>query len=406
MISKGQIKQVGTIALASSILLSLLSAVAQAADSSLIESALEGKSSEETYLPSAPPKPGISKTNDLDKKSPTQSKEQKLQQSSPVIFSPPQGSAKEPDEPKAFIDQQPIHSMIRATEQKVLGVQYGVKVDKSHAVDPTYRGKPALPQVQTVTLGTPNWAIQPKKKIASGAAIPATTQAPVAVPANPAVDLEKREAVPTATLNVRISVAVPFRPQDSVWAYPYPPKPPKRIQINPIPEDKDALKQVLLQIGYSARPDTNRPYPIGGWRIIHAFETAKKKAGVGVPHTMLTMYSWVDKLYPYFESEVRELNSIEEKRAIAYDTLMADYDRIHTDIEAQSVTRGLAPIEIKVNPRGVGQYQLPAGHWWIAATRKTPGLKLYWQVPVTCSKEQVVNVQMNEANALIIGGGW
>jgi hypothetical protein len=85
---------------------------------------------------------------------------------------------------------------------------------------------------------------------------------------------------------------------------------------------------------------------------------------------------------------------------------MNDYDKTHADIEATATSRGLIPVEIKVNSLGVAQAQLPAGNWWITCTRAYPGLKFYWQVPISCAAEKIINVQMNEANALIVAGGW
>jgi hypothetical protein len=101
-----------------------------------------------------------------------------------------------------------------------------------------------------------------------------------------------------------------------------------------------------------------------------------------------------------------ELNKLEQERCEHYQQVVDDYERVHVDLESQATARGLAPIEVKINSRGIGQIQVPAGNWWIAATRKTPGLKFYWQVPVSCAENQTINIQLNEANALICGGGW
>jgi hypothetical protein len=361
----------------------------------------------------------------------------------------PKDASENIPEPNGSIEQ-PIHSAIPYHQPRVpvFEIDYGKeKTDKTFAIDPTYRGKPALPSVPTVTFGKPSWAIPGKKQIAVGA--PAAPLAPATMPpaavgqvnpaainpaaanpiaappaGNPAVS---NPAAPSTIsgqpgtalkgqqpqqpelyeLNVRILTDEKFSKKDTLWAYPFPPKLPKQVLTMPLPESEKELKSRLLATGYTARPDLTRPYPPGGWRWIKALQSAMKKANTGYAHTMITMYPWVNKMFPYVLSECREMNLVEEKRSMRYERLSKDYEKTHIDIEAQATSGGLLPLEIKVNPRGIAQARLPAGNWWITCTRAYPGLKFYWMVPVSCAvEEKVINVQLNEANALLVAGGW
>lgn len=373
--------------------------------SSLIESALDGK------LDSSFEIPANAEAKSVDE--PQKSSQKKQKNDSAVTFAPQRARDSEDTIPPPTNVMAPaIHSLLPASQKSILRMPLGVKVGKSFAVDPTYRGKPALQKVPTVSFGTPSWAIPPKKQIAGVPVTPISIPAQGKTPPAPATvapqssSAENSSQAP-ATVNVRLlSPTNGYRPTDCVWAYPYPPKLPKQVPLTPLPEDEAPLKQMILNFGYSMRPDKTQPYPSGGWRWLHAFETARKKADMGYPHTMLTMYPWVNKIFPYVHAECVEMNKVEERRTQRYEQLAADYERLHTDLESQATTRNLTPIEIKVNFRGIGQYQLPPGHWWIAATRKTPGLKFYWQTPISCSSGQTVNVQLNESSALIIAGSW
>ena len=404
-------------------LLSLPRACAQE-QPSLIESALEGKLD---LPPTTPPVPVSKKVGSplsiktgkppLPKETTakTEAKTDKQKDNAKVTLTPP--SARESSEtfpePSALIEQ-PIHSAIPYHQPKVpiLDIRVGSeKVDKSHAIDPIYRGKPALPVVPSVTFGKPTWAIPARKQIAVGAGAAPVLPAPAAVPKTTMPVNITPSATPTQTaqlyeINVRIMTDEKFKKTDTLWAYPYPPKPPKTNFPGPLPEGEGQLKSMILSYGYTYRPDLTRPYPPNGWRWVKAFDNAMRKARTGYPHTMLTMYPWVNKMFPYVRSECREINLVEEKRAQHYELVMRDYEKAHIDIESLATSHGLIPVEIKVNGRGIAQVQLPSGNWWITCTRAYPGLKFYWQEPVSCAAEKVINVQLNEANALIIAGGW
>ncbi len=391
-------------------------ALAQGNEGSLIESALE---SEAANLRPAIQSAGTASTQNQQPEadnSGTADNEASLAESKRL------SNTAEPE----GINQLPIHSPLPSGTSTFFGKPYRVKVGKSYPLDPVYRGKPALPETPTLSVGTPSWAIPQKKKVA-GLPLnptPANSAAPVPRTENAAGQASSIQSSNSKTageagkedknkelrtLNMRFLTPRHMRPSDSIWIYPYPPKPPKQIHVAPLPEEAQALKNQILNHGYTFRPDLNRPYPAGGWRWVHAFDAGLKKSGQGLPHTMITMYPWVNKVFPFIQAECRELNKIEAQRSERYMQVMADYDRIHVDIETQAALKNLSPCEIKVNSRGIAQHQLPPGNWWIAAVRKCPGLKFYWQVPLTVSdgqNQEPLNVQFTEANALVVGGGW
>ncbi len=407
-----------------------------AEDRSLIESALDG-----TYFESKPPvkpvatspaaseqkrgsaateksKPVAKKTAETSPPAPAVTLQPVDGSKSNVVLTPPKYVEREIPAPKDEVLQSPIHSSIQANTKSIMRVPLGTKYGKTIPIDTTYRGQPAIPKTETVTVGTPSWAPVQKKKLASApvAGVTPAVVAPITVPSMPApvnktettlpAQTAKPETEAVATVNVRIQTPQHLRSTDSIWIYPYPPKPPKAPHISPLSEDPQSLKNQILQFGYSARPDLDRPYPAGGWRWVHAFQTGVKKSGQGTPHTMFTMYHWVDKVFPYILAECHELNLLEQARSERFLQVCTDYERVHTDIEAQATTKGLTPFEVKVNQRGIAQMALPPGNWWLAATRKQPGLQFYWQVPLTSNSNQPMAVQLSESNALIIGGGW
>lgn len=363
-------------------------------DSSLVESVLDLPGTEEPSPapPSVPSKSTPSYTSSSNTRSSSLSSSTKT------------AASLDPSDPENIKTQvPPIHSALPYAERKLLGVKYG----KTHNIDTTYRGTPLLPTaLPTVTVGNASWA--PKRKIAAAPApVPAPT--PVLSPgaAKTLVAPAKTESTPQfSTLNVRFLTIQNFKPTDVVYAYPYPVKPPKPVKLDPLPEAERQLKDMIMNSGYTARMDYSRPYPFGGFRWVRCYETALKKSGTHVPHTMLTVYPWVNKMFPYVLSEVRQMNQLESERNEKYLRTVADYERLNAEMESKAASEGLVPIPVKMTSRGLGHASLPAGSWWLTATRRLPGLKFYWQVPIRCSSGEAINVQFTEANALLVQGGW
>ncbi len=389
-----------------------LTSVCAEEDRSLVESALDLPGTESpSPAPSTVPAKKVSNSTNAASSQGSNSNGSGFSNSASKPFSmmsePTDRSAPE----NAKIQAPPIHSVLPYGEGTVpvLGIKYGMKYGKTHTVDPTYRGTPVLPtSVPTVTVGPAYWA--PKKKIAvAPVQAPQAVKSPVLSPTveKNGVELEKREGTPQfSTLNVRFLTIQNFKPTDVVYAYPYPVKPPKPVVLEPMPEGERQLKDMILSSGYGQRIDYSRPYPFGGYRWVRIFETALKKSGTHVPHTMLTCYPWVNKMFPYVLAEARLMNTIETERKEKYLKTVADFERLNAEMESKAASEGLVPIPVKVNSKGIGQASLPAGAWWLTATRRLPGLKFYWQVPIRCSSGDAINVQFTEANALLIHGGW
>ncbi len=212
---------------------------------------------------------------------------------------------------------------------------------------------------------------------------------------------------PGGLLSVRINVPHNTHPVDVFTAYPYPVKPP-RLAAPPsyLPVDRPSLKGLLLSSGYSARISTDKAYPTGGWRWQYAYNSALKKSKLGLPHTILTMYQWIDAIMPCVAAECRRSNEIEDARWARYQKAVDEFEQKFADIENEAVRKGLYPVEMPCRARGFSQAQVPPGSYWLTCTRKVPGLTYYWREPVEVAPGAVVNLMLTESNALEILGGW
>lgn len=326
---------------------------------------------------------------------------------------PPALRASMPD-PEAGETSQPIHTALPSSSPNhhhKNKLEKDKPADKDEPAEVQFKSS-APPAIPTVTYGTPNWAIRPR--VASS--LPAAPAAPSAAPTGPQivpvagnsqVELERRlPENDKATVNIRIVKHYHLPPDDTVMAYPWPVRPPKPIIHSKLQEKPHELKALILASGYSTRIDVTRPHPLYGWRWVHAFQAAHEKSGLGYPHTMLTMYPWVNKMTPYVVAEVKRVNAIEVDRLNEYKKVQDEYDRLHEEMENEAAAKGLVPVAIKVNRHGIGQTQLPPGNWWISATRKLPDIKFYWQVPITVGAGQTTNVQLTNLNAIVVQGGW
>ncbi len=325
-----------------------------------------------------------------------------------------------PDKPPSQSNALPIHNSFPASSRSNDGT---TKPPQASATTARFNAAP-IRVTPTVTYGAPSWA--PKRLANSlpglpvsgsvppgavkpggmtpGAVPPTTSVTPVA--GNDEIELEKRVSNDKAVLNIHIVKHYHLPPTDTVMAYPWPVRPPKPSPPNKLQEKPEELKAMIIATGYSNRIDFRRPHPLYGWRWVHAFTIAHAKSGLGYPHTILTMYPWTSQITPYVVREVKRVNALEEARLIAWKKVSDEYDQSHLELENEAAAKGLFPVEIKVGQHGIGQTSLPPGNWWISATRKLPDLKFYWQVPVTVSSSQTVNVELTNVNAIVVQGGW
>lgn len=230
------------------------------------------------------------------------------------------------------------------------------------------------------------------------------------IPLPAGAENEEGEGRTTATLTVSIRTIFGKKAVDHIGVYPAPQMPPRmKTEISPLAEDRRSLKQMLLQSGYQDRLSLDHPYPALGYRWHTAFQNALKRAGGGVPHTLLDYYPWINKMVEYVRPEVMKINKKEEARKEAYLKCIQFFQDESRDAESEAVRNNLFPLTLRVgkdSTGGFGRGEVPAGNWWVTVTRKVPGLQLYWQVPVTLEGGQVSNLVLSEDNALWIQGGW
>jgi hypothetical protein len=248
-----------------------------------------------------------------------------------------------------------------------------------------------------------------------GAVTPAFAVAPGPAPAatkttsdGPPSLFEEARTTPQqqAFLDVIIKVPHKTHPKDTFNLYPYPVKPPKSEHATLLPETEKSMKQLLLSTGYHNRMNPDKPYQLGGWRWQYCFQTAVRKSGLGVPHSIISEYAWARDITPYAQAETKKWNEFEDQRWLRYKKAVAEFERNHADIESDATQQGLVAMELPKRGYGWIQQNIPTGTWWLTATRKVPGLTYYWQVPLTAAPGEKIKIELNELNALIIEGGW
>jgi len=213
------------------------------------------------------------------------------------------------------------------------------------------------------------------------------------------------------TLLVRINTPHNKRAIDSCRVYPYPVAPPHRKgKIDKLSIADAALRDQLRTMGYLATSRNDRPYPSGGWRMQYAFKNALAKSGLGEPHTVFTMYAWLDEIVPYMRKEVIRINAIEQQREKLYQAAQQMFDEHRADLEVQAFNDGLFPHDVPLHPwhgdRTLGRVELEKTNWWIVAFHKIPGLKYYWLWPIKLSDAPEQLIELNEDNAIHIEGSW
>jgi hypothetical protein len=215
------------------------------------------------------------------------------------------------------------------------------------------------------------------------------------------------EHVRNSTVTLSISVSQNQKYVDTFYAYPYPVRPPvNQTPQMSLPTRPKALRQYLLNSGYSMRLPRDRPYQTFGLRWNTALDNALKRHGGRMPMTIFGLYQWVDEMIPYVIPEVKRINAIEQDRTRRYNKATYEYQRDHTEVESEATRLGLTPQEIRINRKRTGTAQLPEGTWWIAGTHKVPGLTYYWQIPVSLTANDSQSFKLTEDNAIFIEGGW
>lgn len=213
---------------------------------------------------------------------------------------------------------------------------------------------------------------------------------------------------------IYLTIAVPHNKNavNKIEAYPYPPKLPKREGFVELPEAYTDIKDLLVSHGYLGRSSADHPFPPGGWRFQYAFSKAIKKSNMSVPHTILGHYRWADRMVKYMKPEIEAVNKYEKKRGEAYNKYQLFWRDNHAALRNTALRNNYEKVKFLPLPKDgkkVGRNfggVLKDGKWWILASHKVPGLTYNWVKEVELEHNDKKIIVLNEANALIINGGW
>ena len=209
-----------------------------------------------------------------------------------------------------------------------------------------------------------------------------------------------------------IHINVPHNNRAVDWCriYPYPIAPPlKKGGIEDLPYKDKALRSQLLAMSYWSRTRPDKIYPAGGWRMQYALRAALAKSGIGLPHTIMTEYPWVENITPYMRKETMAINAKEKERKNRYYQMQQVFNDYRAELETEALNKGLFPIDVPMRVIAgyrKGQAIVDKANWWIVAIHKVAGLKYYWLWPVKLSDSPQQGVTLNEDNAIFIEGAW
>lgn len=195
---------------------------------------------------------------------------------------------------------------------------------------------------------------------------------------------------------------------DAFRIYPYPIKPPKaKRSYSPMTLDYNAVKDSLWANGYQARSTlSNKAYPSVSFRFNYCLDAAIRESGLGKPHLITEASSWVEEIYPYMRKNMARWNEAEEARQDRYDKFIQFYEDNHAEAEVEAARRDLNPITLDMRLYHLSLRQavtnLPAGTWYVVGTRTLVGTIYYWNEAFEVGEGKVANIQLNEANALLI----
>ncbi|MBU6453857.1 MAG: hypothetical protein KGS72_18910 [Cyanobacteria bacterium REEB67] len=187
--------------------------------------------------------------------------------------------------------------------------------------------------------------------------------------------------------------------------------PPIAILPAPLPESFEGVRYKVIQSGYSMRLSLTKPYPDSGWRWNYAYRNARKKSGITEPHAFFQIYHFADDLTPYVMAECKRINKIENARLKAYMKAKQEHEDNHKDEEMEALRLGLEPVKLNLTPIKRGDaietsLYISPGDWWITGTHKVPGLIYFWQLPIKVKAGESQTIELTDANALLIQGGW
>ncbi len=227
--------------------------------------------------------------------------------------------------------------------------------------------------------------------------------------------LPPADDAPPAKSVVHVRIAVPQMDKcTEAWAvYPYVTKPPKiLIPLAPLPEeDLKDLRMRLIQTGYANRQSLTRAYPEQGWRWQYAYRNALKRSGLSEPKFVVGVYRFAEEMTKYIRPECERINRIEEGRRKRYEAMLVEYEDNHKDEESEAIRLNREPIKLPVRLANKGRVvegtiALPPGEWYITGKHKVPGLLYYWQERIKVNSGENIALNLTDANALCIQGGY
>jgi hypothetical protein len=237
-----------------------------------------------------------------------------------------------------------------------------------------------------------------------------TLESEVNATAEPPSDDPQKQ--PKGLLVLRLYVPQMLKRVDTFSINPYTTDlPPIAILPAPLPESFAGVRYKVIQSGYSMRLSLTKPYPDSGWRWNYAYRNARKKSGITEPHAFFQIYHFADDLTPYVLAECKRINKIENARLKAYMKAKQEHEDNHKDEEMEALRLGLEPVKLNFTPIKRGDaletsLYISPGDWWITGTHKVPGLIYFWQLPVKVKAGESQTIELTDANALLIQGGW
>lgn len=220
---------------------------------------------------------------------------------------------------------------------------------------------------------------------------------------------------PPAKVEVHVRMAVPQMNErtDSFGFYPYITKPMKIFKENAPLNDIDpaAFKSDIMQAAYTNRQSLTKAYPAQGWRFQYAYHNALSRSGLREPKSMVGLYGFCNKLIPYLKPECQRINRIEIARRTRYEETLIEYEDNHKDEEGEALRLNRTPINLPMHTINAGKMiegtaLVPPGDWYLTGQHRVPGLIYYWQEKIKVKPNKKLSVDLTDANAMLIQGGW
>jgi len=90
---------------------------------------------------------------------------------------------------------------------------------------------------------------------------------------------------------------------------------------------------------------------------------------------------------------------------------LIDFEDNHKDEEGEALRLNRVPVKLEMHSINAGKMiegtvAVPPGEWYITGQHQVPGLVYYWQEKIKVKPNQNISVNLSDANALLVQGGW